>query len=171
VNPAAIQGFPANFLIGSVDQRTLLKNYDTGSDRIDVIVVGGLTSTDLGEAMMHGVSINANSARHAIDSIRFSLVIVQAAMNAGDLNYDVFPHEMGHVLMDLIHAIGPRGAEQLICISVYDRLSEVAMARIKPLSIYTPRSGVPSYGCECRSRTRRDCTKNHSVFDRLKKMS
>ena len=114
VNPAAIQGFPANFLIGSTDQRTLLKNFDTGSDRIDVVVVGGLTSPNLGEAMMHGVSIDANAARHGIDSIRFSLFIIQAAMNAGDLNFDVLPHEMGHVLMDVIHAIGPRGTQQLM---------------------------------------------------------
>lgn len=131
VNPAAIQGFPDNFLIGSVDQRTLLKNYDTGSDRIDIIVVGGLTSGNLGEAMMHGVSINANPARHAIDSIRFSLFIVQAAMNAGDLNYDVLPHEMGHVLMDLIHAIGPRGGQQLMFGPFVAGPAEASAKRIK----------------------------------------
>ena len=131
VNPAAIQGFPANFLIGSVDQRTLLKNYDTGSDRVDVVVVGGLTSTNLGEAMMHGVSINADPARHAIDEIRFSLFIVQAAMNAGDLNYDVLPHEMGHVLMDLIHAIGPRGTQQLMFGPFVAGPTEASAKRIK----------------------------------------
>jgi len=131
VNPAAIQGFPDNFLIGSVDQRTLLKNNDTGSDRIDVVVVGALTSTNLGEAMMHGVSINANAARHAIDSIRFSLFIAQVAMNAGDLNYDVFPHEMGHVLMDLIHAIGPRGTQQLMFGPFVAGPTEASAKRIK----------------------------------------
>jgi hypothetical protein len=94
-------------------------------------VVGALTSTNLGEAMMHGVSINANAARHAIDSIRFSLFIAQVAMNAGDLNYDVFPHEMGHVLMDLIHAIGPRGTQQLMFGPFVAGPTEASAKRIK----------------------------------------
>lgn len=132
VNPAAIQGFPANFLIGSVDQRTLLKNYDTGSDRIDVVVVGGFNPATDGEGMMHGVSIDADPARQAIDSIRFSVFIAQTSMNAGDFNFDVLPHEMGHVLMDLIHAIGPRGDEQLMWGGPYVRTpTEPSNKRIK----------------------------------------
>jgi hypothetical protein len=82
--------------------------------------------------MMHGVSLDADAARHAIDTIRFSLFIIRTSMNAGDRSYDVLPHEMGHVLMDLIHAIGPRGDEQLMWGGPYVPLpAESSNRRIK----------------------------------------
>jgi hypothetical protein len=95
-----------NFLAGSPDQRIMLKNYDTGTDRIDVFVVDSTSDGNRGEAMMHGHAITSDATRQAIDSVRASLFVIQTAMNAGDNDPLVLSHEAGHVTGEVGHAQG-----------------------------------------------------------------
>jgi hypothetical protein len=111
-NPANLQGFGNDFLIGSLEQRAILKTYDTGDDRVDVFVVQAIASGDRGQAMMHGVSIDA--ARPAIAPVRFSVFVNARSMDPSDDDFVNLPHEMGHILMDLIHANGNRSDHQLM---------------------------------------------------------
>lgn len=111
-DPAALVGWGNNWLVGSIEQRTLLKNYETGDDRVDVIVVDTIASGDRGQAMMHGVNIDAQRAASA--EIRFSAFVNAVSMNSSDDDFVNLAHEMGHVLMDLIHATGTRSGQQLM---------------------------------------------------------
>ncbi len=117
-DPTLLPGFSNDFLIGSIEQRTIMKNYDTGEDRIDVFVIQRFTDPDpaglgdRGQAMLHGISLSA--PRAAIEPVRFSVFISQRAINAGDGNPASLPHEMGHVLMDVIHAVTGRFRQELM---------------------------------------------------------
>ena len=126
--PAALQGFGPDFLIGSIQQRALLKTYDTGDDRVDVFVVQRVANVR-GQAMMHGITIDP--ARPAIAPVRFSLFVIAATMDSTDANFATLPHEMGHVLMDLIHAIGDRRDQQLMRNGTSAAIAETATKRIK----------------------------------------
>lgn len=95
-----------NFLAGSPDQRVMLKNYDTGTDRIDVFVVDSTSDGNRGEAMIHGHAITTDATRFAIDSVKSSLFVIQSTMNAGDSDPLVLSHEAGHVTGEVGHATG-----------------------------------------------------------------
>ena len=106
-NPANLLSWDGtNFLVGSIEQRTLLKNYDTGDDRIDIIVVQQVTAGNRGEAMMSGHQIDP--LRRAISQVKFSAFLVQITMDGTDNNPFSAPHECGHVTMELVHAQGRR---------------------------------------------------------------
>jgi hypothetical protein len=113
-NTTSLAGFSDDFLIGSSEQRALLKTYDTGEDRVDVFVVQDFApaAAARGQAMMHGVSIDRN--RPAIAPVRFSVFVNAASMNSTDDDFVNLSHEMGHVLEDLIHATGTRSDHQLM---------------------------------------------------------
>ena len=103
--PAANQSWDGfNFLVGTAHQRVLCKNYDTGDDRIDVFVIRATTDGNRGEAMMDGHSIVAPADQHGVPGVRFSLFVIQSAMNAGDNDPLVLSHEMGHVAAEVLHA-------------------------------------------------------------------
>jgi hypothetical protein len=91
-----------NFLVGSIEQRTVLKNYDTGNDRVDIFVVQQTTGGNRGEAMMSGHRVDPN--RSAIDPVKFSAFLAMIAMDGTDGNPFSFPHEVGHVAGEVIHA-------------------------------------------------------------------
>ena len=97
-----------NFLAGSPDQRIMLKNYDTGTDRIDVFVVDSTSDGNRGEAMIHGHAITSDATRQAIDCVRSSLFVIQTTMNSGDSDPLVLSHEAGHVTGEVGHAQGVR---------------------------------------------------------------
>ena len=83
-------------------QRTLLQAYDTGSDRIDILVIGAFTSGDRGQAMMPGTIYAAG--RQAIAAVTMSAFVNQTTMDASENNPFSMPHECGHTLLDAIHA-------------------------------------------------------------------
>ena len=131
-NIASLAGFSNDFLIGSSEQRALLKTYDTGEDRVDVFIVQNFApaASARGQAMMHGTSIDP--ARPAVEAVRFSVFVNGRSMNASDDDFVNLSHEMGHVLEDLIHATGTRSAHQLMMGQGTDFLvSEPASKRIK----------------------------------------
>ena len=47
--------------VGTLEERTLVKNYDSGSDRIDLFVIGTLGSTALGEAFIPNAALAGRS--------------------------------------------------------------------------------------------------------------
>jgi len=95
-----------NFLVGSADQRVMLKNYDTGTDRIDVFVVDSTSDGNRGEAMLHGHAITNDATRQAIDCVKSSLFVIQSTMDASDSDPLVLSHESGHVTGKVGHAGG-----------------------------------------------------------------
>ena len=112
-NPGTLQSWGGNnFLAGSIEQRALLKNYDTGDDVIDLFVIDRLSSTNLGEAMMSGHRVDP--ARRAIDPVKFSAFVIANTADGTDGNPTTISHECGHVLMELVHASGFNNATQMM---------------------------------------------------------
>ena len=98
-----------NFLVGSQHQRIMCRNYDTGSDRVDVFAVidmsDGAGHFDRGEAMMSGHAVNADPTTHGVDVIKFSIFVRQTAIDSTDTDPLVLAHEMLHVSAELGHAL------------------------------------------------------------------
>jgi hypothetical protein len=89
--------------VGTLEERTLVKNYDSGSDRIDLFVIGTLGSGALGEAFIPNAASAAT--RQPIASIVNSALIFAATVTVNDNFHTTIPHEMGHILMDNNHAL------------------------------------------------------------------
>jgi hypothetical protein len=89
--------------VGTIEERTLVKNYDTGSDHIDLFVIGTLGSTALGEAFIPNASSAAT--RQPITSMVNSALIFAQTVTTTDHFHTTIPHEMGHILMDNNHAL------------------------------------------------------------------
>lgn len=91
-----------NWNAGSLEQRTVLKNHDTGDDRIDVFVVQQVTAGNRAEAMMSNHRIDPNRA--SITQVKNSAFMTATTMDATNDNPFVLPHEIGHVVGELVHA-------------------------------------------------------------------
>lgn len=102
-NPANFLSWGGNnFLVGSIEQRVVLRNFDTGDDRIDLFVVQNVTAGNRAEAMMSGHRVDPN--RPAVSQIKNAAFLTQATMDATNGNPFVLPHEVGHVVGEVIHA-------------------------------------------------------------------
>lgn len=103
--PVALQAWDGqNFLVGSLQQRVILKNYDTGDDRVDIFIIDTVTSGDRGEAMMAGDEVNP--ANPAINGVKWSVFMIRDAIrNPGNPDNDplVLAHELTHVVAEVIH--------------------------------------------------------------------
>jgi hypothetical protein len=103
--PAALQAWDGqNFLVGSLQQRVILKNYDTGDDRVDIFIIDTVTSGDRGEAMMAGDEVNP--ANPAMNGVKWSVFMIRDAIrNPGNPDNDplVLAHELTHVVAEVIH--------------------------------------------------------------------
>lgn len=89
--------------VGTIEERTLVKNYDTGSDHIDLFVIGTLGSTALGEAFIPNAASAATRQPEA--SMVNSALIFAETVTINDHFHTTIPHEMGHILMDNNHAL------------------------------------------------------------------
>jgi hypothetical protein len=94
---------------GSIAQRCVLQNHDSGRDRIDIVVVVNLVnnvgvSDALGHALNAGDDYPAGQ-RPAREVMR-SVYIAAQCMNAGDGDCYALGHECGHVLLDATHVPG-----------------------------------------------------------------
>ncbi len=90
-----------NWLVGSIQQRAVLKNHDTGDDRVDIFVVDTLSAGSGGEAMMSGHRVDA--ARRAISKVKWSAFIIASMMDNTNADPFAFPHEVGHVVGEVVH--------------------------------------------------------------------
>ncbi|MEP7125546.1 MAG: hypothetical protein ABJE95_31730, partial [Byssovorax sp.] len=111
VNPTNLRGFGGYtyWVAGSIAQRCLLQNYDTGRDRIDIVVainlVNGAGVVDaLGQAMIEGSYLPAGM--RSSPKVTHSVYIARECMNATDGDCFALAHECGHVLLDAIHTPG-----------------------------------------------------------------
>ena len=89
--------------VGTIEERTLVKNYDSGSDRIDLFIIGTLGSTALGEAFIPNALLAAN--RQPLATMVNSALVFAATVTTNDNFHTTIPHEMGHILMDANHAL------------------------------------------------------------------
>ncbi|HEX6278491.1 MAG TPA: hypothetical protein VFZ49_00630, partial [Pyrinomonadaceae bacterium] len=90
-------------LIGSIQQRALFKNFDTGDDRVDVFVcVNIVPAAVLGTATLSGHRVNINRA--AVAMTRCSVLMTVRSVDSSNTFPFVFPHEFGHVAGETGHA-------------------------------------------------------------------
>ena len=102
-NPMVMQEWDGNnFLVGSIEQRTVLKNFDTGDDRVDIFVVDVFVDGTLGgAAMMSGHRLDPN--RSAINQVKWSVFIIRTMMDSTDNHPFALPHEIGHDTAEVVH--------------------------------------------------------------------
>jgi len=81
--------------VGTPHERVLLKNYDTGKNRIDCFIIHSLVGAH-GEAF----TPNATSAAKPKDDVINSLVVGKHVMTT---RLRTIPHEIGHIVMDAGH--------------------------------------------------------------------
>jgi hypothetical protein len=94
-----------NFLVGTAHQRIMCRNYDTGTDRVDVFVVDSTSDGNRGEAMMSGHAVNPDPTTHGADAVKFSIFCIQSTMDGTDADPLVLCHEIGHVAAEVGHAL------------------------------------------------------------------
>ena len=116
-----------NFLVGSIDQRAICKNYDTGSDRIDLFVVVQVTDGDRGEAMMAGYAIDPQ--RVAVDTVKLSVFMIKSAIDSTDNDPLPLVHELGHVAAEVGHAESNKN--ELMCDQVSGNNAPGSSKRIR----------------------------------------
>lgn len=103
--PVPLQGWDGNnFLAGSIQQRVILKNYDSGDDRVDIFIIDTHVSGDRGEAMMSGDEVFPTGP--AISGVKYSVFMIRDAIrNPGNPDNDplVLAHEITHVTAEALH--------------------------------------------------------------------
>jgi hypothetical protein len=86
--------------VGTIEERVLVKNYDTGSDRVDLFIVGDLV-TAFGEAFTPNFT-SAATRQPIAAMVNTALVFADTVAKAND-HHTTVPHEIGHILMDEGH--------------------------------------------------------------------
>jgi hypothetical protein len=89
--------------VGTIEERVLVKNYDTGTDRIDLFIVDKLGSGSLGEAFRPRIA-DLTADTKPVDLMTNSALIFAENITKDDHFHTTIPHEMGHILMDVGHA-------------------------------------------------------------------
>jgi hypothetical protein len=90
-----------NWNVGSLQQRTVLKNHDSGDDRVDVFVVKVLSGGNGGEAMMSNHRIDPD--RRSISQVKWSVFIIASMMDGTNQDPFALSHEVGHVTAEVVH--------------------------------------------------------------------
>ncbi len=114
-----------NWLVGSIEQRTILKNYDTGDDRFDLFIIQRFTSPNLlGAAMMSGHRVDPR--RSAISKVKWSgFVDLRSSDSSDDFPY-VIVHEAMHAVAEVMHA---HGTDTQIMFPTADQTNTVGCAK------------------------------------------
>jgi hypothetical protein len=89
--------------VGTLHERVLIKNYDTGVDRLDVFIVGNLSDGSWGEAFRPK---GENAPEDKPNNIIVNTVIMRRHPIETDVVHTTLAHEGGHVLMDIGHVTG-----------------------------------------------------------------
>jgi hypothetical protein len=85
--------------IGTPEERILIKNYNTGADRLDLFIIGGFNSGTLGEAFRVRQKSGEPEAERPVDELVNSVIIGTRGMAGADYQ-STLCHEFAHVLMD-----------------------------------------------------------------------
>lgn len=94
---------PANYnAVGSIEQRTLFHNYDSGSDRVEFMVVETLDSGDRGQAF--SACADYGASKKTLPFMVYSAFVIAETMDGTDKNPFTCSHECGHTLLDAGHA-------------------------------------------------------------------
>lgn len=93
---------------GSRHERQLLRNYDTGSDRMDCYVVGQFQGTASVRGRSYTICLSLPEKYRPVDQIVNSCVMGStsssgAVMDGGNNLPYTYPHEFGHALLDCFH--------------------------------------------------------------------
>lgn len=90
------------YYVGTVEERVLLKNYNSGKDRIDHFIVEGLSQGSLGESFWPSKKkIDQQPKRYRpITPMVNSTIVIKNVAETTDFYHTTITHEMGHVLMD-----------------------------------------------------------------------
>jgi hypothetical protein len=111
VTNAMIVANGTNLLQGSIHQRALIRNYDSGNGTIDLYVSQSLTYQG-GGRMIRGRANVTGAARPAlqqgINPIRHNVFAIASTADNTMNNPFTMPHECGHVLLDAGHVTGDR---------------------------------------------------------------
>jgi len=100
---AKVQEFDGtNAHVGTLQERVLVKNYNSGSDRIDIFIVDTLSDGSCGEAFPPNAADPPKE--RPIDEMVNSALIFKQTIVKTDSFHTTVPHEMGHILMDRGHA-------------------------------------------------------------------
>jgi hypothetical protein len=91
--------------VGTLDERVLVKNYDSGRNRIDTFIVGTLDQHSFGEAF----TPNKRSAKNQrpISNMVNTVLIKAQTQQSRTHAHTTIPHEWAHVLMDAGHIPNP----------------------------------------------------------------
>jgi hypothetical protein len=101
---------------GTLDERQIIRNFDSGDDRLDCYVVGALKSGARGESFPFGYALDPRFRSNVAGSspVPFSCIMGAVShspaefglpvMNGGNSLPYTFPHEAGHSLLDCNHA-------------------------------------------------------------------
>lgn len=90
--------------VGTMHERVLIKNYDTGIDRVDLFIVSNLSDGSWGEAFRP--KGETASADQKPIGLMINSVVIRKKPITDDVVHTTFAHEMGHVLMDVGHITG-----------------------------------------------------------------
>jgi len=91
--------------VGTLHERVLVKNYDSGKNHIDTFVVGTLHQNSFGEAFTPNKS--KLKKRQPIDSMVNSIIIKGQTQLSLTHAHTTIPHEWAHILMDDSHIPSP----------------------------------------------------------------
>jgi hypothetical protein len=95
---------------GTLEERQVIRNFDSGDDRLDCYVVGKLKSGARGESFQLGYALDARyrSVVAGPSPVPFSCIMGAVAdapvMDSSNRLPFTFPHEAGHALLDCDHA-------------------------------------------------------------------
>ena len=92
-----------NWLVGSIEQRAVLKNYDTGDDRYELFIIDSFVApTLLGAAMMSGHQVDPQ--RRAVTKVKWSGFVDRTSSDASSTFPMVIAHEAMHSVGEVMHA-------------------------------------------------------------------
>ncbi|MBI5865761.1 MAG: hypothetical protein HZB38_14880 [Planctomycetes bacterium] len=90
--------------VGTIHERAVFKNYDTGADRIDLYVIDLFPagSNTLGEAFIPNQ--NSAASRRPAALAANTCFVLDHTLLSDQAEYTVTPHELGHILLDANHS-------------------------------------------------------------------
>jgi hypothetical protein len=120
-----------NTFMGTVHQRAICRNYDTGDDRVDLFVIDKMDQDSRGEAMIRGHKLS-KPANQGVSGVFLSVFMARRCMDGTDNDPIVLPHELGHTVAEVFHA---NPTHQMMHAEVTGNVAVGASKRIRDANI------------------------------------